>query len=621
MTRTTGMRAVAFAALTFAMAGCGRGILHDDDVRPASIALELVAARATGGPTRAFDRTDRVWLRIGDGAGTRIERDIAITGSGTDVHVPIEVPLRRLTEAVELVVELRLGEVPLFRGEASVSLRAGRVTHVPMTLDPVVYTLLLADTLPPLASYGDSVRFSGATIFATGDTIEAVPLDWTSLDPDVIAIEDGIPVAQADGVARLVGRAGEREDTVRVRVYAIVHSIIVDPRDTDLDLGESRQYSALLFDARGNPIRGRSVSWTSSDPTVISIDAGGLATGVGIGTARISAASGPAMSDVELTARPGAPTVTAPSVEQVTGSDAMVGATVTPGGSPATVVFEWSTTPDFADRFTTAPQSAGAGTTPVPVTAQLAGLTPGVTYWVRAVVTSAAGTVTGAPISFTTVQTTPPPVPGAAPVVVTGAATNVSATSADLNGMVDANGAPARTWFEWGTDPALAGAAATAPQSASPASGAVPFAAAAGPLLPATTYYFRAVADNTHGTAAGAIASFTTAVVSPPVPPAATTVAATGIGRTKGTFNGTVNPNGSATTAWFEWGTDPTLATFNTTAVQSVGAGLADVPVAASLTGLVWETRYYFRAVAAGPGGTVFGAILSFRALGPPGSD
>ncbi|MGH7504237.1 MAG: hypothetical protein ACRELX_01235, partial [Longimicrobiales bacterium] len=138
---------------------------------------------------------------------------------------------------------------------------------------------------------------------------------------------------------------------------------------------------------------------------------------------------------------------------------------------------------------------------------------------------------------------------------------------------------------------------------------------------PGTTYYFRAVADNVHATAAGAIVSFTTPPVSPPVPPTATTLAATGIGRTKGTFNGTVNPNGSATTAWFEWGTDPGLATFSTTAAQSIGAGVAAVPVAESLTGLVWETRYYFRVVAAGPGGTVYGAILDFRAIGPPGSD
>ena len=48
---------------------------------------------------------------------------------------------------------------------------------------------------------------------------------------------------------------------------------------------------------------------------------------------------------------------------------------------------------------------------------------------------------------------------------------------------------------------------------------------------------------------------------SAPPTPVVVTGSATGITNVGATLNGTVNPNGLATEAWFEWGTSPTLAT------------------------------------------------------------
>ena len=50
-------------------------------------------------------------------------------------------------------------------------------------------------------------------------------------------------------------------------------------------------------------------------------------------------------------------------------------------------------------------------------------------------------------------------------------------------------------------------------------------------------------------------------------------LAATGITNVGATLNGTVNPNGLATQAWFEWGTSPTLVAPDNTAKQNFAAG------------------------------------------------
>lgn len=98
----------------------------------------------------------------------------------------------------------------------------------------------------------------------------------------------------------------------------------------------------------------------------------------------------------------------------------------------------------------------------------------------------------------------------------------------------------------------------------------------------------------------------------PAVAPTVTTTAASSVTSTGAKLNGTVNPNASATTAYFEWGTSSTLPTSSTTSSQTVGSGTAPASVSANLTGLTPGTTYYFRVVAQNNAGTQKGSILSF---------
>ena len=96
--------------------------------------------------------------------------------------------------------------------------------------------------------------------------------------------------------------------------------------------------------------------------------------------------------------------------------------------------------------------------------------------------------------------------------------------------------------------------------------------------------------------------------------PAATVTssAATYVSATSAELNGSANPNGSATIAYFEWGTSSALATFSTTTSQSIGSGTDAVLVTANLAGLGAGTTYYYRAVGQNSAGTQRGSILSF---------
>ncbi len=80
-------------------------------------------------------------------------------------------------------------------------------------------------------------------------------------------------------------------------------------------------------------------------------------------------------------------------------------------------------------------------------------------------------------------------------------------------------------------------------------------------------------------------------------------------------LNGTVNPEGSETTARFDYGTQRSLGLQS--ADQSLDDGEVGVPVSATLDALVPLTWYYYRLTATNAGGTVSTALDSVRTLTP----
>jgi hypothetical protein len=102
-----------------------------------------------------------------------------------------------------------------------------------------------------------------------------------------------------------------------------------------------------------------------------------------------------------------------------------------------------------------------------------------------------------------------------------------------------------------------------------------------------------------------------------PAAPTATTTAVSGVGEKAATLNGTVNPNGTETKAYFEYGT--TMSFGSKTAEVNLGSGTSGVATNAALSGLAAATTYYYRVVASNENPEISqGAILNFRTTGPP---
>ncbi len=110
-------------------------------------------------------------------------------------------------------------------------------------------------------------------------------------------------------------------------------------------------------------------------------------------------------------------------------------------------------------------------------------------------------------------------------------------------------------------------------------------------------------------------AIFVPSGVQPFTPYAETLLATTVLGSTA-TLQGVANPEGTNTSAWFEWGTNTSFG--STTPPEVILGGTNNISFAQVLNGLRGNTTYFFHAVASNQFGMVFGTNQTFTTFSLP---
>lgn len=194
-----------------------------------------------------------------------------------------------------------------------------------------------------------------------------------------------------------------------------------------------------------------------------------------------------------------APTAVSAAATSVTGTTATLNGTVNAQHDSTAITFEYGLTTGYGSTVTLTSSSTYADTA---VSTGLTGLVPNTTYHFRVKAVNSTGTTVGFDQSFTTSV--------AAPVVTTGTASSVAASSATLNGMVNANNASTAVTFDYGTSTSYGSTATAAPSPVTGVADTSVSAALTG-LTANTTYHFRVVG----GSSNGSDQTFTTLLATP----------------------------------------------------------------------------------------------------------
>ena len=236
----------------------------------------------------------------------------------------------------------------------------------------------------------------------------------------------------------------------------------------------------------------------------------------------------------------------------------------------------------------------------------LTGLAEDTRYYVKAFATNRVGTVYGSQKTFTTLFTV------SLPEVTTLEVTDITQTTATGGGNVTSSGNSEVTerGICWSTshNPTTSGNHAS--------SGTVTgsYTVNMTGLTAGTTYYVRAYAKNSAGTAYGSEVNFTT--LQNVTVPTVTTNDVSNITQTSATGGGDVTATGNATVTerGICWSTSHNPTTSGSHASSGTGTGSYTV----NMTGLTAGTTYYVRAYAKNSAGTAYGSEVSFSTLTAP---
>jgi hypothetical protein len=285
----------------------------------------------------------------------------------------------------------------------------------------------------------------------------------------------------------------------------------------------------------------------------------------------------------------------------ITATTATTGGTITNSGA-STIISRgvcYSSTvtiPTIVDPKTT--NGTGIGT----FTSPLSGLTANTTYYIRAYATNGIGTAYGDVKTFNTSVATIPTG------ITTTNISNITQISATSGGAITNDGGASISargvcWSNITSSPTIANSKTI------DGSGTGTFTSSLTSLVPGTTYYVRAYATNSVGTAYGTTRTFIT--VAATIPTGITTNTLSSITQNSAFCGGSITTDGgSAVTSrgvcWSNTNSSPTTA--NSKTIDGSGIGT----FTSSLTSLTPGTTYFVRAYATNAIGTVYGATRTF---------
>jgi hypothetical protein len=195
-----------------------------------------------------------------------------------------------------------------------------------------------------------------------------------------------------------------------------------------------------------------------------------------------------------------------------------------------------------------------------------------------------------------------------APAVSSNAATSITTEGATLSGVVNPNELDTVYQVEYGSTGSYGQAIPVAAKDIGSGLGDVTVSQSVHGLAQNAAYHYRIAATNEEGTSYSPDRTFTTFTA-----PSAATDSATAIKGDRAVFNGVVNPNGTSTEYWFEYGPTGSYGSRAPAKAKVAGAGSSGVAAAIAAGGLTPNTSYHFRLVAKNAYATAYGVDKSFE--------
>jgi uncharacterized protein YjdB len=142
----------------------------------------------------------------------------------------------------------------------------------------------------------DSVRLGKSNTLqvelrdASGNKLTGRKALWSSFNPNVAAVDaNGVVTGVGLGTTLITCRADGATAQTNILVQPVVASVVLFPSPASIPVGSTRALTVAVTDKSGLAIAGRTIAFSSSNPSVATINSSGTVVGVTVGRAVITA--------------------------------------------------------------------------------------------------------------------------------------------------------------------------------------------------------------------------------------------------------------------------------------------------------------------------------------------
>jgi uncharacterized protein YjdB len=161
-------------------------------------------------------------------------------------------------------------------------------------VDPVpVASISLAPAGDSVEIGQDSQGFIATLRDAGGKTLTGRTIGWSSANEAIATVDAsgrvrGVAVGQTFITAEVDGRSA----TANIKVIIPLAQIVLNPDSLDVPLTTSKLLVASLIGPNGEAITGRTITWSSANPAIATVNGGGIVSAVTLGNTTVTAAAG-----------------------------------------------------------------------------------------------------------------------------------------------------------------------------------------------------------------------------------------------------------------------------------------------------------------------------------------